>query len=345
MRKAGRGPPDFGRAVFDTDRIPRVAGEKTVPDEPESILDKPPPEPRPFRRAVFRGMAVMLPPLLTVVIILWITGTVNTYVLQPVKNFTRNRWAAQIEKVYETPPAAGKHVQLPNKEYVPQSVHDEVQKRLADDQKMPTTGSGVYRRYVEMKYLHPWRVVVVFIALFILLMYFLGRFLAAGMGRFLYRIFENIIHRVPVIRSVYGSVKQVTDFVLSDNQVEYNRVVAVEYPRKGIWSFGMVTGESMLDIKNAAGEEVLSVLIPTSPAPVTGYTVTVKKSEAIDLNITIEQAFQFIVSCGVVVPPHQLAHLSDAPAAALPAPEKNDRKTPAPAEPASTDDKELPADG
>ena len=68
----------------------------------------------------------------------------------------------------------------------------------------------------------------------------------------------------------------------------------------------MVTGESLLDIRSAANESVLSVLIPTSPMPVTGYTITVLKSETIDLNISIDQAFQFIVSCGVVVPPQQL---------------------------------------
>ena len=85
----------------------------------------------------------------------------------------------------------------------------------------------------------------------------------------------------------------------------------MEYPRKGIWSLGLVTGESMLEIAAAAKEPVLSVLIPTSPAPFTGYTLTIKKSEAIDLNITIDQAVQFIVSCGVVIPPQQLRSLAE----------------------------------
>jgi uncharacterized membrane protein len=83
-------------------------------------------------------------------------------------------------------------------------------------------------------------------------------------------------------------------------------VIAVEYPRKGIWSIGLVTGESMVDIASAANEPVLSVLIPTSPAPFTGYTLTIKRSEAIDLNITIDQAVQFIISCGVVIAPQQM---------------------------------------
>jgi uncharacterized membrane protein len=68
---------------------------------------------------------------------------------------------------------------------------------------------------------------------------------------------------------------------------------------------GFVTGESFLDIRNAADEPVLSVLMPTSPMPATGFTISVRKSETIDLNLTIDQAIQFCVSCGVVVPEHQ----------------------------------------
>jgi uncharacterized membrane protein len=94
--------------------------------------------------------------------------------------------------------------------------------------------------------------------------------------------------------------------MFNEREIEYTRVVAVEYPRKGIWSLAFVTGESMLDIACAANEPVLAVLIPTSPMPFTGFTITVKKSETVDLNITMEQALQFIVSCGVVVPPAQL---------------------------------------
>ena len=88
--------------------------------------------------------------------------------------------------------------------------------------------------------------------------------------------------------------------------IEFTRVVAVQYPREGVWSVGFVTGESMLTIQNVAAEPVLSVLMPTSPMPATGFTITIRKSEAIDLDITIDQAIQFIVSCGVVVPTNQI---------------------------------------
>jgi uncharacterized membrane protein len=82
-------------------------------------------------------------------------------------------------------------------------------------------------------------------------------------------------------------------------------VVAIEYPRKGLWSVGFVTGESMMALESAASEPVLSVLMPTSPMPATGFTITIRQSETIDLDISLDQAIQFVVSCGVVVPTGQ----------------------------------------
>ena len=85
--------------------------------------------------------------------------------------------------------------------------------------------------------------------------------------------------------------------------MQYTRVVAIEYPRKGIWTLAFVTGEGMHDIQNAVDEPVISAFVPHSPMPFTGFAVTVKKSETIDLNISVDQAIQFVVSCGVVIPP------------------------------------------
>jgi uncharacterized membrane protein len=98
-------------------------------------------------------------------------------------------------------------------------------------------------------------------------------------------------------------VKQVTDFLFTENEIQFTRVVAIEYPRKGIWTVCFVTGEGMWDIRGAAKEPVITVFVPTSPMPFTGFALTVKKSEVVELAISIDQAIQFIVSCGVVVPP------------------------------------------
>ena len=205
--------------------------------------------------------------------------------------------------------------------------HEEVLDEVEDDpgEPAPQTAQAVYRRYVELTYLRPYLSVPFVLAVFVILLYLLGRFMAAGIGRFFWGLFERGIHQLPLIRNVYSSVKQVSDFLFTERDIEYTRVVAVEYPRKGIWSLGLVTGESMLDIRSAAKEPVLSVLIPTSPMPVTGYTVTVAKSETIDLNITIDQAFQFVVSCGVVVPPQQLQQLRQSAPEALPQPTASEK--------------------
>jgi len=121
----------------------------------------------------------------------------------------------------------------------------------------------------------------------------------------------------PFLRNVFPYVKQVTDFLLTneDQKKLFSRVVAVEYPRKGIWSVGFVTGSGLEKVVHTVKREFLTVIIPTSPTPFTGFVITVLKKQTIDLDMTIEEALRFIVSGGVITPG------SDHPAIALP---KND---------------------
>ena len=168
------------------------------------------------------------------------------------------------------------------------------------------TPEEIYDRYVTLVYLKPWLVAVVFMVVFIIALYFIGELLAAKFGRFAFVQVEKIINRIPLIRNVYSSVKQVTDFLVGDHDMEFNQVVAVQYPSAGIWSIGFVTGSSMRGVRDHVGEEMISVLMPTSPMPATGFTVTVPKSKTVELDLTIDQAIQFVVSCGVVVPFSQL---------------------------------------
>jgi uncharacterized membrane protein len=189
--------------------------------------------------------------------------------------------------------------------WLPDDVYDEVKASPGKLSVSTATSREIYERFAQIRYLPRWRTIPVFLVVFVSVLYLLGRFLAAGVGRIVVTTVEALINRLPLVRNVYSSVKQVTDFIFTEREIEFNRVVAVQYPRKGIWSIGFVTGESMLDISAAANEPVLAVLMPTSPMPATGFTVTVRKSETIDLDITLDQAIQFIVSCGVVVPPHQ----------------------------------------
>ena len=172
---------------------------------------------------------------------------------------------------------------------------------------MPTSVTGIYMEYAVRQYVGSAFTLSVFaVSLVIVAIYFLGRFVSVRLGSWLVsQVEDRLLGRLPVIRNVYGSAKQVTEFLFSENQVEYRRVVAVEYPRRGLWSLGLVTGEGMLDITTAVGEPCVSLLIPSSPMPVTGYTMCVPRSAVLDLDISVDQAFQFCISCGVLVPKNQ----------------------------------------
>jgi uncharacterized membrane protein len=134
-----------------------------------------------------------------------------------------------------------------------------------------------------------------------------GVLLASVIGKTLWRVIENFIMNAPFLRRVYPYVKQVTDFVLTPEEQEklFSRVVAVEYPRKGIWSIGLVTGSGLKRVAENVEKEFLTILIPNSPAPVTGYVIMVPKEQTIALDMTVEEAFRFAISAGVIAPDNQ----------------------------------------
>ena len=278
-----------------------------------------------FRGAVLRGLGVVLPPLLTIVVLIWAWNTIEQYVLGPIESGIRRTIVWSIEDTRTEVPKGAlstggrlrEGFQFDGTNYVPdptgrrwlpdyvKTTVDEQADYFGPFEAPPSTASAYWHRYVQLEYIPRSVVVPVFLILFTTVLYFLGRLFTFGLGRWLVRTFDGAILRIPVVNKVYGGVKQVTDFAFSDREIEFNRVVAIQYPREGIWSLGFVTGNSMREIAEATGEPMLSVLMPTSPMPMTGFTVTVKKSEAIDLDLTVDEAIQFVVSCGVVVPMQQ----------------------------------------
>jgi uncharacterized membrane protein len=304
---------------------------------------------------LLKGLAISLPPILTLVIIIWIGRAVNDYIIHPVSTSVRYtisqfisnaqpsagfvewdklddvRYLDQdyvITKKYQDElleraqregttvkeiPKDSIHpdadqIFVPMGEWVvPYTDYVKVAERIRQSE-MPTTATGIYMELVTVQYFPSlFHLSAVAVAISIMALYFLGRVVTARLGAFMVSKFERgVLGRLPVISSVYSSVKQVTDFFFSERSIEYSRVVAVEYPRRGIWSIGFVTSDSMLEITAAAGEPLVSILIPTSPMPVTGYTMSVPRSDVVDLDISIDQAFQFCVSCGVLVPDQQV---------------------------------------
>jgi len=150
----------------------------------------------------------------------------------------------------------------------------------------------------------------------------LGALLASVVGRAVWRLIEGFIMNTPLLKRVYPYVKQVTDFLLTQDQQKklFSRVVAVEYPRKGIWSIGFVTGSGLKKVvDNNVEKEFLTILIPNSPAPVTGYVIMIPKEQTIALDMTVEEAFRFAISAGVITPGSQQV-------AALPEPDLENKQ-------------------
>ena len=139
----------------------------------------------------------------------------------------------------------------------------------------------------------------------LIVVFIVGALLASVVGKSLWRMVEKFIMNTPVLSKVYPYVKQVTDFLFAQEEKErlpFSRVVAVEYPRKGIWSVGFVTGSGLEKVVNNVRKEFLTILIPTSPTPFTGFVIMVPKKQTIDLDMTIEEALRFTVSGGVIAP-------------------------------------------
>lgn len=131
---------------------------------------------------------------------------------------------------------------------------------------------------------------------------FIGAFLASFAGRAIWRIIEKGFASIPLVKKVYPYIKQITDFVLAKKKLSFNKVVALQYPRKGVWSVGMVTGTGLKKIVNAHEKEFLTVFVPSSPTPFTGYVIMTPKDETIELDMSIEEALRFTISGGVITP-------------------------------------------
>ena len=117
------------------------------------------------------------------------------------------------------------------------------------------------------------------------------------LGKKFFEIFNNILKKIPILRTIYSAIGQMTEtFTKSDNGQK--SVVLLEYPRQGIWAVGFATKENEGIIKNKVGEDIINVFVPTTPNPTSGFLLMVPKKDLIFLNITFEQASKFIVSAG-----------------------------------------------
>lgn len=127
-----------------------------------------------------------------------------------------------------------------------------------------------------------------------------GVFAANLFGRKLVDFWERLVNRIPLVRSIYVSVKQVTETLLADGNQSFRKAVAVEYPRKGILSLGFMTGRALRTVDRQTKQPLVSIFIPTTPNPTSGFIIMVPEEEVHDLDISVEEAFKYIISLGVI---------------------------------------------
>ncbi|WP_028387679.1 DUF502 domain-containing protein [Legionella fairfieldensis] len=114
---------------------------------------------------------------------------------------------------------------------------------------------------------------------------------------------EAVLAKIPLVRSIYNASKQVIQAVFATNSQAFRKVLLIEYPRKGLWSLAFLTGTSHPEVLSRTGEEMLSLFVPTTPNPTSGFLMMIPKENAIELSMSIEEALKFIISLGVVAPP------------------------------------------
>lgn len=254
-----------------------------------------------FRRFFGRGLGILLPSVLTLWILTQLFLFLYDKVGEPINRGVRTA-------VIELYPRLVDEESLPS--FFQVSLSEIAQARA--DKSIPNITKltdeevrELLRRAKFRKVWHDhWYLNATGLIIAIVVIYFAGRFLGGYLGRQVYDRLEQLWSRIPGFKQVYPHVKQVVQMVLGESPIAFNRVVMVEYPRKGIWTIGLVTGPSLRTITSQAGEETMTVFIPTSPTPFTGFAINVPASSVIDVPMSVEEALRFFITGGVLVPEH-----------------------------------------
>ncbi|MFQ5413366.1 MAG: DUF502 domain-containing protein [Phycisphaerae bacterium] len=265
-----------------------------------------------FRRFFLRGITALLPTLLTIAVLIWAYRLVNDYVGVYV---TRSLLFAcsliSVEPALDWIDEDNDPIRFgqPIDDWDADGRRLTVEYRTIHHDALRSTDPVVRARAVRARGEALWQIAaakyhlhLVGFVIAIILVYFVGIFLASFIGRASWRVAERLLYRVPLIRAVYPNIKQVTDFLLSDKEYAFSSVVAVQYPRKGCWSLGLRTGGGMPSMRRHTSADLVTVFVPSSPTPVTGYVVQVPREDVVELKMSIDEALRFTISAGVIDP-------------------------------------------
>ncbi|MBN1418822.1 MAG: DUF502 domain-containing protein [Planctomycetes bacterium] len=264
------------------------------PKEPKLVRSR-------WKRSFLTGLGALLPTILTIAVIAFAFGFLRDNISEPINRMTRT--------LLKTPPARkvlrGEFAQ----NYVLRGFLGWKENWLDEDfhpddpeDPLPMFGDGTKEARVDR--LVPWWFGFIIATI---LVFVFGLIIASYVGRQIWRAVEALLSRVPVIKTVYPYAKQISEFFFGGKKkLRYESVVAIEYPRRGIWSLGFVTGNGLNDLWGAKKRRFVTVFIPTSPTPLTGYSMMVPAEEVLPVNMSVDEAFRFIITAGVIVPPHQI---------------------------------------
>lgn len=251
-----------------------------------------------YRGAFFSGLAALLPTILTLFVLVFCFNFLNDKVAQPINGVIASVMKTPLAKDWYWGKLLNKQEWQLDEAVTPEGTRQATEAGLGED--IP---------FSEMVDAHVPRWLGFLIALLLVLA--VGLLFRGYLGRQLWRALEGGVLRVPVLKTIYPYAKQVSEFFFAEKkQIHYQTAVAVEYPRRGLWSVGFVTSEGFRDIEEVAGETVVAVFIPSSPTPVTGYTILVPKKEIIRMDVAADEALRFTMSAGVIQPPSQLPALN-----------------------------------
>ena len=298
-------------------------------------MDAAPKNTKKSRKSFFlRGLVTLLPAILTIVLFGLVVQVADKYVTRPInqtiywclesnavgwkvlRNLGIDPTAVEFVDVDAIPPSSTLYY-LAQNQRDSEAARDEFLRELRrhreansmffrDLRSLVINPEGLRTEVTNI--VPPW----VGILLSVLLVLTLGYLASGFLGRRLIASFDRTLHAIPIVRSVYPYAKQLVEFFLSDNTLEFDSVVAVPYPSKGLWSIGLVTGRGLRTIQEQAGSPLVSVFMPTSPMPMTGYTVFVESERVVPLDISVDEALRITVSGGVLVPPAE--RIDDQPA-------------------------------
>ena len=259
-----------------------------------------------FRTFFVRGLGILLPSILTIGLLVWAFSILHRYVAEPINGGVRFlviELGDDVQGVFNAP--------LPDWYLVDDA--ELAQYRLDHPRDTREIRDAVVVRMVRVDELQViwrkhWYLEAIGFVVAIIGIYLAGLFFGNLIGRRIYGRVEAFFTRLPVVKQVYPNVKQITDFLVGGDDAKdmmpSSRVVVVEYPRKGIWTMGLLTGESLDQLEKVSGRQLVTIFIPSSPTPFTGYTINVPMEDVWEIDITMDEVIRFVVSGGVLVPTH-----------------------------------------